>query len=266
MIIIGEKLNSFVPKVGRAIAERDADYLKKVAIKQCEAGAHYLDICPAVETDSAPTMEWLIDVVQSCCDIPLCIDSLDADLLIQSMHKCKKPGIINSASLVAGKADKIFPEIENTDWSCIVLLDHDSGIPKTPEESLEVFDEVYAKAKQFGIAPQRLFFDPLIDTLSTNDEALLNFATVCREIKKRLPQAHITSGLSNVSIGLPARKMVNASFLVLAITAGMDSAIIDPLNRELIAVAFATQALLGQDHNCVNYREAYIEKLFEPVL
>lgn len=266
MIIIGEKLNSFVPKVGRAISEKDIEYLQKVAIKQTQAGAHYLDICPAVETESAQTMEWLIDTVQSCCDTPLCIDSMDADLLIHVMHMCKKPGIINSASLVGGKADKIFKEIAKTNWSCIVLLDCDSGIPKSPEISLEIFEEVYAKAKSYGIKPDRLFFDPLIDTLITNDECQLNFAKVCRGIKSRLPQTHITSGLSNVSIGLPARKMVNASFLVLAIGAGMDSAIIDPLNRELIAVAYATQALLGKDANCENYRDAYIEKLFEPVL
>lgn len=265
MIIIGEKLSGFISKVGQAIAARDAKYIQDLAIKQSRAGANFIDICPAVEEDAHVVMQWMVDVVQTCCDTPLSIDSADADLLIATMQHCNVPGIINSASLVANKADKIFPVIANTDWSCICLLDHDSGIPENLQDSLDIFEELLAKAKQYNIAPQRLFFDPLIDTLTTNNDALLNFASICMEIKKRCPQAHITSGLSNVSIGLPARKIINTSFLTLAMQAGMDSAIIDPLDRKLVGAVYATQALLGKDEKCEKYKQAYIDNLFEPI-
>lgn len=263
MIIIGEKISGFVPRMDRAITQRDGAYIQRLALKQSEAGAHYIDCCPAVEENALEIMQWMISEIQSACKTPISIDSSDADVLIEAMQCCDKPGLINSASLAANKIDKIFAAIAHTDWSCIVMLDRDSGVPKSLDEYMEVLEEVLSKANQYHIDTQRLFLDPLVDTLSTNDQSLLSFIQVCQAIKKRCPHVHITSGLSNISFGLPARKMINMSFLALAMQAGMDSAIIDPLNRDMLGIAYATQALLGNDPHCKKYTEAYGEKVFD---
>ena len=109
------------------------------------------------------------------------------------------------------------------------------------------------RAEQYRIAPDRLFIDPLVTALSTTGDALLTFADCAREIRRRYPDVHITSGLSNISFGLPSRKFVNQAFLVLAMQSGMDSAILDPTNRELRALLAATEALLGRDELCLRY-------------
>ena len=109
------------------------------------------------------------------------------------------------------------------------------------------------KAKEYNIAPSRLHIDPLVVTLSTDQTALTVFAQCCRQIKAEYPDIHITSGLSNISYGLPVRKNINQAFMVLAMNAGMDSAIVDPTNKNMIGMIYAANALLEKDEYCLNY-------------
>lgn len=260
--VIGEKINGFVPRTGKAIAEKDADYIKEIAAAQTEAGADYLDCCPATDEGALETMKWLVGLVQETCDTPIALDSPGADILLSSMEFVDKPGIINSASLAGGKVDEIFPVVAGTDWKVVVMLDDDNGIPPTAAGRIEVFKKNLEKAAQYNVSPEQLYFDPLVETLGTNGESLLTFAEVCRAIKAEQPDCHITSGLSNISYGLPSRKHINMPFLTLAMEAGMDSAIIDPLNRDLMGVIYGTFALLGHDDFCMEYLDGYREELF----
>ena len=129
MIIIGEKINGFVPKTGAAIEAKDGDYIKEIAIAQSEAGADYLDCCPATDKDALGVMTWLVDLIQEACDTPIALDSPDVDVLVAAMDLVKKPGLINSAALSGSKIDKIFPLIKDTKWGCVVMLDDENGIP-----------------------------------------------------------------------------------------------------------------------------------------
>ena len=104
-----------------------------------------------------------------------------------------------------------------------------------------------------------------METLGTSPESLLTFAECCRKIKELDPALHITSGLSNISFGLPVRKVINFAFMALAMEAGMDSCIIDPLARDLRGVIYATDALLGEDEYCGEYLGAYRDNIFGPV-
>ena len=121
------------------------------------------------------------------------------------------------------------------------------------------------KAKEYHIAPSRLHIDPLVVTLSTDQTALTVFADCCRRIKAEYPDIHITSGLSNISFGLPARKNINQAFMVLAMNAGMDSAIVDPTNKNMIGMIYATNALLEQDEYCLKYIDKFTAKSAEEV-
>ena len=261
MIIIGEKLNGSIPSVAKAIADKDAELIKERARKQAEAGATFLDVCASVEEDvEVETLKWMINLVQEVTDTPICVDSLSAKSCVAAIPFCKRPGLVNSVSLEGDKIDTIFPVIADTDWECVALLCDNDGIPDSVERRMKVFHGIMDKAKEYGIAPSRLHIDPLVVTLSTDETALTVFADCCRQIKAEYPEIHITSGLSNISFGLPVRKNINQAFMVLAMNAGMDSAIVDPTNKNMIGMIYATDALLERDEYCLNYIGKFQDK------
>jgi 5-methyltetrahydrofolate--homocysteine methyltransferase len=262
MIIIGEKINGSIPSVGKAIAARDEAFIRRLARIQEDASADYLDCCASVNVDELETVKWLLDIIQDETDAKVCVDSPDSQVCVDAMVYCKKPGIINSVSLEGKKIDIVFPVIQGTKWGCVALLSGDEGIPKSAAHRLENFKKLMDRAAKFDIAPNRLFIDPLVEGLATSQDSLLVFAETCRGIKALFPDVHITSGLSNISYGLPARKMINMSFMALAMQAGMDSAIVDPTNRDMMGIIHATAALLGEDDFCMEYISAFRNDLF----
>lgn len=263
MIIIGEKINGSIPSVARAIAGKDADFIRNLAKIQSDAGANFIDVCASVDTSmEVRTLKWLIDLVQEVTDTPICIDSPHAQFIAEAIKFCKRPGLINSVSGEGDKIDVIFPVIADTKWECVALLCDDSGISKTAEKRLEVFAHITKKAKEFNINPSRLHIDPLVEMLCTSENGIDMIVDVIREIKKQYPTIHVTGGFSNVSFNLPARKLVNQAFCVLAMNAGMDSGIIDPTNQDLLGMIYATEALLGKDEYCMEYIGAYREGYF----
>lgn len=264
MIIIGEKLNGSIPSVAKAIAEKDADLIRERARMQAEAGATFLDVCASVEEAvEVETLKWMIDLVQEVTDTPICVDSPSARSCVAAIPFCKRPGLINSVSLEGDKIDTIFPVIADTDWECVALLCDNDGIPDSVERRMKIFFGIMEKAKQYGIAPSRLHIDPLVVTLGTDQTALTVFADCCRRIKYEYPEIHITSGLSNISFGLPVRKNINQAFMVLAMNAGMDSAIVDPTNKNMIGMIYATNALLESDEYCLQYIDKFGNKASE---
>lgn len=267
MIIIGEKINGSIPAVAEAIAKRDADVIKARAIAQEKAGATFIDCCASVpEAEEVETLRWMIECIQEVTDLPIAVDSPSADVLAEAWKFCKRPGLINSVSGEGDKIDKIFPILaENKGWQVIALLSDDTGIPKNAADRLRVFDKIMAKAAQYGIAPGRIHIDPLVEMLCTSENGIETNTEVIATVRQRYPSIHITAAVSNISFNLPVRKMINLGFTVLAMNAGLDCAILDPTNRDLMGVIFATEALLGQDEYCMEYIGAYREGLFGPI-
>lgn len=258
MILIGEKLNGSIPAVGAAIAARDSDFLRGRARAQAEAGAAYIDVCASVpEEIEVETLGYLIGLVQEVTGTPVCVDSPSPRSLVAAMPFCKKAGLLNSVSLEGDKIDVVFPAIRGTDWGCVALLCDDSGIPRSVERRIQVFVRLLERAEEYGILPERLYIDPLVTALSTSEDALDTFTACCKKIRALSPSVHITSGLSNISFGLPNRKSINQAFMALALAAGMDSAIADPTSRDLLGIVYATEALLGRDECCLDYIKAF---------
>jgi 5-methyltetrahydrofolate--homocysteine methyltransferase len=154
---------------------------------------------------------------------------------------------------------------ENPEWECVVLLSDDTGIPQSAEDRLKVFDNVMAKAKEYGIDPSRLHIDPLIEMLCTSEDGISMVVEVMETIKAQYPTIHITGAVSNISFNLPVRKILNQAFTVLAMKSGLDSAIFDPLNRDLMGMIYATEAMLGLDDYCMEYIGAYRDGIIGPV-
>lgn len=267
MIIIGEKINGSIPSVKKAIAEKDADFIRNLAKVQAAAGATYIDVCASVEDSiEVETMKWLIDLVQEVTDTPIAVDSPNTRVCVECMKFCNKPGLLNSVSLEGDKIEVAFPVLAaNPGWDVAALLNDDKGIPQTAERRLEVFDGIMAKAKEYGIDPSRFHIDPLVEMLCTSEDGIAMVVKVMKQIKAQYPTIHITGAVSNISFNLPVRKLVNQGFIVLAMNAGMDSAILDPLNRDMMGMIFATEALLGMDEFCMEYIGAYRDGIFGPV-
>lgn len=267
MIIIGEKINGSIPVVADAIARRDAKFIQQRAIAQEKAGATFIDCCASVpEAEEVETLHWMIDCIQEVTDLPVAVDSPSAEALREVWKFCKRPGLINSVSGEGDKIDKLFPILaENKGWQVIALLSDDTGIPKNAADRLKVFDRIMAKAKEYEIAPDRIHIDPLVEMLCTSENGIETNIEVISTVRERYPSIHITAAVSNISFNLPVRKMINLDFTVLAMNAGLDSAILDPTNRDMMGLIYATEALLGLDDYCMEYIGAYREGLFGPV-
>lgn len=302
MIIIGEKINGAIPAIQKAITDKDAELIRSRAVLQAEAGADFIDVHASRKEQECEILGWMIENVQEVTEVPICIDSPDPEVCVAAMKYCKKPGLINSVSMEKNKTEIVFPVIADTEWQCVALLCSDKyGIPQSVEQRMEILDEIMEQAEKYGISQERLHIDPLVEAIATNEASFEMFAQCCRQIREKYPKLHITSGLSNISFGLPSRKTMNMAFLGMAVNAGMDSVIMDPSNkdmrgmvlaaekkeceekyremqkvalgeaepvdgkpysRELAGMKYAAACLNGEDDFCLEYIEAYEEGEF----
>ena len=263
MIIIGEKINGSIPKTAAAIAEKNEKYIRSLARKQTAARASYLDVCASVSPEKElETLKWLVDLVQGESDLPICLDSPNAGVFKEAVGFCKKPGLINSVSMESDKIDQIFPVIAGTQWNVIALLCDNSGIPQNSQQRIDVFKEILKKAESHKIDPSHIFVDPVVEMLCTSEDGIAKITDTIKAVKEICPAVHITSGASNISYNLPMRKFINRGFIILCMGAGMDSAIIDPTNEDMLALIYAAEALLGRDEMCMEYIGAFRDGLF----
>ena len=149
----------------------------------------------------------------------------------------------------------------NEGWQVIALLSDDTGIPKNAADRLKVFDKIMAKAKEYGISPDRIHIDPLVEMLCTSEDGIETNIETITTVREQYPSIHITAAISNISFNLPVRKLINYGFMVLAMNAGLDSGIMDPTNKDMLGLVYATEALLGLDDYCMEYIGAYRDGL-----
>ena len=265
MIIIAEKINGSIPSMAKAIAERNEEWIKDIAKKQADVGADFIDVCASVDVGEVETLGWLINLVQEVTDVPISVDSPDAGVCLEGMKFCNKPGLFNSVSGEGDKIDVVFPVIADTKWDIMALLCDDTGIPKSAADRIRVLDNIMAKVDEYGIAHSRMHIDPLVEMLCTSEDGIAMLLEVMTYIKTNYPKVHISGAISNISFNLPYRKIINLAFAVLSINAGMDSAVLDPLNRDLRGAIYATEALKGDDYFSMEYIGAFRDGIFGPV-
>jgi 5-methyltetrahydrofolate--homocysteine methyltransferase len=265
--IIGEKINGTRKRVGTAIADRDAAYIQSLAARQAEAGAHRIDVNAGTRPDREPDdLSWLVETVQAVTDLPLCLDSANPVALAAALKFTRTAPLINSISGEPARLSGVLPLARDHGCPVIALALDDTGIPADAGQRMTVIRRLLAATREAGIRDGEVFVDPLVMAVSTAERAGLVALETIAAVRKEFPDAHITAGLSNVSFGLPARHLMNRTFLALAVAAGMDSAIADPLDRELMAALKATELVLGRDRHCLAYTRAYRAGLLAPPL
>jgi 5-methyltetrahydrofolate--homocysteine methyltransferase len=260
MIVIGEKINGTRKKVGAAIADKDADVIQQLAMAQVDAGADYLDVNAGTTPDKEPDdLAWLIKTVQTVTDVPLCLDSANPSALKAGFTVVRKKPIVNSLSGERERVENILPLVCKEQTGLIVLALDDKGIPKSVDQRVEIVARLINLTRNGGLPDNNLYIDPLITALSTDIQSGIRAFEAMRAIKKEFPDVHLTAGLSNISFGLPSRSIVNQAFAVLALDAGLDSAIIDPEDQYLQSIMAAAEMTLGRDRFCSNYTRMFRE-------
>ncbi|SDY43507.1 methyltetrahydrofolate cobalamin methyltransferase [Eubacterium barkeri] len=262
MIIIGEKLNGAIPIVKEAIINRDAPFIAHRAKQQADAGADFIDLCAGTEPErEIEDLSWLMEIVQDAVDVPLCIDSPNPHCIKAVFPLAKQPGLLNSISGEGEKCELLLPLLKDNDWQVVALTcSDDEGIPKDTETKVAITIAMVEAAAAYGITQDRIHVDPCVLALATEARSLLNLKGDIQGIRACYPDIHITSGLSNISFGLPNRKLINRHFLALAMAAGMDSAVMDPCDEAIMDAIAATTALLGQDRFCKQYSRRFRKK------
>ena len=262
MLIIGERINSTRNVVKKAIAARDANFILKEAKAQLEAGAHFIDIKCAMGLDNEVLdMDWVISVIQSGLKgVSICIDSPNYLAVDRALAVYKTSGelMINSITGEDSRIRHIVPLAAKHKAKLIALTMNEKGMPDTAEERYEIAKEILTKIKKEGFREEDLYFDPLIRPVSTEPKQADEFLKAIPLIKS-LGGVKTICGLSNVSFGLPARSAINATFLVMAVQAGLDAAILDPLDKRVMSSLSASKALVAKDEYCAEYIRAFRE-------
>ncbi len=263
MLIIGESINGTIPKVGQAILNKDESFLKELAKNQFECGAQYLDVNAGVAGgNEIEDLPWLVRLVQQVVPIPLMLDSANPKALKSalSVYHHSEPPILNSISGEKEKWDQLFPLIIEKRCKVVVLLMDDQGIPKTIEERLRIAQTLYQKLMEAGLPPNDIYFDILVLSVAVEPEAALVGLAMIQTMRTHFPQSHLICGVSNVSMGLPARRLINRTFLTMAMAAGLDTLLVDVRDQALMSSIYTSKALLNQDPYCLEYLQAYRDK------
>jgi cobalamin-dependent methionine synthase I len=259
MIIVGELINSTRKKIKEAMQNKDASYIRELAVKQDEGGADFIDVnAGAFVSEEMENLEWAINEVQSVTKKPLAIDSPRGEAMEMGlkMHKNGKP-MFNSITMESDRWKQLFSLAVETDALVLGLCIDDDGIPEKADDRIKIADKIITELTKAGKKTEDIAIDPLTTPLSVNTTFGMTVIDTIKGVKKNFPDVKLITGLSNISYGLPARKQVNRAFMVSCMVNGLDGALIDPLDSVMMSIILATEAVLNKDPYCGNYLKGY---------
>lgn len=248
MLIIGERLNSSRGAVLEALRDRNADYVLKEARAQEKAGADYIDVnAAAVLGKEVETLRWVIPLLQRELKVPLAIDTPNLEAMEAGLRLHRGPALLNSLTGETACVQRFVPLIREHKPRVIVLCLDDAGVPTTSDREVAIALRMVDLLTKEGVASDDIFIDPLVRPVGVDHRAVTLFLESLAKIKHSLPHIKTVAGISNVSFGLPQRRLLNRALLVLAMGSGLDAAIVDPLDKDILAERAAGRALLGHD-------------------
>ncbi len=256
VVIIGEKINpTGHKKMAAALQARDFEYIRNLATQQVAAGADVLDVNVGVpDLDDVAMLPEIVKLVASCVDVPICLDSPNPAALAAGLAVVPGKPLVNSVSGEEARLQSVLPLVKERGAAVIGLIMDDSGIPATPEGRLAVAEKIIERAAKIGIPPEDVIIDPLVMAVGSDSQAGVVTLQTIRLVRKKLGVS-INLGASNVSFGLPDRLTVNMAFMALAIGAGANCVISDPL--KLTGIIRASDLLLGRDEYAARYLRSY---------
>ena len=262
MLVIGESINASNISVAEAIVRRDEEFVANLARAQAAAGADFIDVNAATgqgsHQDERANMEWLVEVVQAATDRPLAIDSDSPDVIGAALHKYRgEKLIINSVTAEPARLASIGPLAAKRQAWLVALAMGENGILDSVAERLAACELIMTHLTRLGVLAEQVFFDPLVLPIAVDsNQGLVTLKTI-EKISSRYPATRTVMGLSNISYGLPKRKVVNQAFLLMAAYAGLDAVILDPLDAKVMSLAKVANMLMGKDPLCKGYLRAH---------
>jgi 5-methyltetrahydrofolate corrinoid/iron sulfur protein methyltransferase len=261
VLVIGENINASNKSVGQAIQNKDRQFLSDLARAQSSAGAHYIDVNAGTGQgweSSEAAMEWLVELVQEAVDKPLVIDSDVPSILEAALRRYRGDRVIvNSVNAEPEKLNTVGSLVIEHKAMVVALAMGRDGIPNSVDARLGSCEVIMSSLAKQGIREEQVFFDPLVLPISVDSNQALVTLNTIREIRSRYPSARTIMGLSNVSFGLPQRPLINRSFLLMAAYAGLDAAIMNPLDKKMMSIVHVAEMLTGKDISCRAYIRAY---------
>lgn len=259
MYIIGELINGMYPKVAKAITDKDKGYIKTLARQQVEAGADALDInCGPASRDELGDMRWLVESVQEEVSVTLSLDSTKPAAIEGCLKAVRSKAIINSTSADIERLQIYVPMAKKYNSSLIALTMDKRGVPQDKDRKIELAARILTYVQDNDFPIQELYLDPILLPIKVAQNQLFDLLEVIRDFKALASPAPKTLlGLSNISQGAKKRKIINRTFLVMAQTCGLDAAILDPLDQNLMDSLIAAELVLNKNIYCDSYIEAY---------
>ena len=202
-------------------------------------------------------MCWMIETVQQAVETPVCVDTNKPAILAEAIKACRPGMLINSTTAAAEKLDSMMPIAAEYDASIIGVVMDETGTPKNADKRVENAGTILAKAMELGIEPQRVFLDPIVMPLKFMQEQAKEVLEAVRQfLLFSDPPPHIVCGLSNISSGTTQKKLINRIFLAMAIASGMDAAICDVMDTELVNAALTAELAMNREI----YADSYVQK------
>jgi len=262
MLVIGEKINASNKSVGEAIAGKDRQFLQDLAREQDTAGSHFIDVNAGAGLgawdSAAAAMEWLVELVQEVTDKPLTIDSDVPGVIEAGLRTYRGDTVmINSVNAETERLDAIGRMAAERKALLVALVMDEGGIPDTVEARVAASERIMEHLTRLGVEEDRVYFDPLVLPISVDaGQGLVTLRTIER-IKALFPSSKTVMGLSNISYGLPRRGMINRAFLLMAAAAGLDAAILNPLDSKMMSIVKVGDMLTAKDPACKGFIRAH---------
>jgi 5-methyltetrahydrofolate--homocysteine methyltransferase len=247
-VIIGERINpTGRKKLAEELAAGDFSRVRSDALAQVEAGAHVLDVNSGVPGADEPLiMRQAVQMVMETVDAPLCFDSPNPAALEAALSIYSGKALINSTTGEDEALARVLPLAKKYSAAVIGLCNDERGISTDPQVRLEVARKILARAADYGIPPADIIIDPLVLTVGADSNAGKVTLETIRLVRQELG-VNVSAGASNVSFGLPDRPALNAAFMAMAMTMGMDAAITNPLEPVVHTAILACDLFLGHD-------------------
>lgn len=261
MLIIGERVNTSRKRMREAVQKKESPFIRQEAKRQADAGAMCIDVnCGTFVGQEAEYMAWLVDTIQEVVDLPLCIDSPDPKALKVGLERhTKGQPMINSITMEKDRFDQIVPLVLEHQTMIVGLCMAEGGMPNTAEERLDIASHLIEGLTSVGVPIGDIYIDPVVCPVGTDTRNGRTVLEAIHRIRTSYEGVHILCGLSNVSFGLPLRKLLNQNFLTMCMVMGLDAVILDPLDPHMMSHLMASDTLLGNDDFCMNYLAAQRE-------
>ena len=258
MLIVGELINASRKSVREIIEKGDAEGIARLARDQRDNGASYIDVNAGVFVGREPELlTWLVASVQTSVDTPCCIDSPDPKAIEAALAVHKGTAMINSISLEKERYEKLLPVVAGSKSKVVALCMSDEGMPETADQRMAIADQLVNGLVKNGVPIENIYVDPLVQPVATNNAFGVEFLQAIERITQTFKGVHTMCGLSNISFGLPERKFINQTFMVMAIARGLDGAIVNPLDARMMGCITTAETLMGRDAYCMNYLKAF---------